>query len=355
MAATGATRACARRGARRIGGQPGDTMQQSWRGVASAVLIALACTARAANATNAGYTSGSCVGCHTGGPSVTLSLTGPATLAPGATGTYLLTITSTTTFGGLDVTASTGTLAVGGSQSANTQLLSGQITQTTRKSEDVVSHDVLFSFTWTAPMPFTSATLTAFGLGANGDGSTNGDTGSSTTLMVAAAATPTPTETATGTHTATATRTATGTATATSTATATASATRTATRTATATSTATDTGTATRTATGTVTATSTTTATASASVTATATDTATATRTATGTATATSTATATTGTPVPEGGACMETAQCEPPLSCIDGVCTRTPAPAPALTPGLLIVALGLLAAIAAVGVWRRR
>jgi hypothetical protein len=330
MAATGATRACARRGARRIGGQPGDTMQQSWRGVASAVLIALACTARAANATNAGYTSGSCVGCHTGGPSVTLSLTGPATLAPGATGTYLLTITSTTTFGGLDVTASTGTLAVGGSQSANTQLLSGQITQTTRKSEDVVSHDVLFSFTWTAPMPFTSATLTAFGLGANGDGSTNGDTGSSTTLMVAAAA-----ETATGTHTATATRTATGTATATSTATATA--------------------TATRTATGTVTATSTTTATASASVTATATDTATATRTATGTATATSTATATTGTPVPEGGACMETAQCEPPLSCIDGVCTRTPAPAPALTPGLLIVALGLLAAIAAVGVWRRR
>ena len=283
MAATGATRACARRGARRIGGQPGDTMQQSWRGVASAVLIALACTARAANATNAGYTSGSCVGCHTGGPSVTLSLTGPATLAPGATGTYLLTITSTTTFGGLDVTASTGTLAVGGSQSANTQLLSGQITQTTRKSEDVVSHDVLFSFTWTAPMPFTSATLTAFGLGANGDGSTNGDTGSSTTLMVAAAATPTPTETATGTHTATATRTATG------------------------------------------------------------------------TATATSTATATTGTPVPEGGACMETAQCEPPLTCIDGVCTRTPAPAPALTPGLLIVAVGLLAAIAAVGVWRRR
>ena len=88
--------------------------------------------------------------------------------------------------------------------------------------------------------------------------------------------------------------------------------------------------------------------------TATGTSTATATRTATGTATATSTATPT-ATPVPEGGACMETAQCEPPLSCIDEVCTRPPAPVPALTPALLIVAVMLLAAIAAVGVWRRQ
>lgn len=88
--------------------------------------------------------------------------------------------------------------------------------------------------------------------------------------------------------------------------------------------------------------------------TATATPTATATRTATGTATGTSTATPT-ATPVPEGGACMETAQCEPPLSCIDEVCTRPPAPVPALTSMALIVAVMLLAAVAAVGVWRRR
>jgi Bacterial Ig domain len=88
--------------------------------------------------------------------------------------------------------------------------------------------------------------------------------------------------------------------------------------------------------------------------TATGTSTATATRTATGTATGTSTATPT-ATPVPEGGACMETAQCEPPLSCIDEVCTRPPAAVPALTSMALIVAVMLLAAIAAVGVWRRR
>jgi len=80
----------------------------------------------------------------------------------------------------------------------------------------------------------------------------------------------------------------------------------------------------------------------------------TATATATGTATATSTATPT-ATLVPEGGACMETAQCEPPLSCIDEVCTGNPAPAPTLTPVLLFVVVMLLAAIAAVGVWRRR
>ena len=51
----------------------------------------------------------------------------------------------------------------------------------------------------------------------------------------------------------------------------------------------------------------------------------------------------------------METAQCEPPLSCIDEVCTRNPAPVPALTSMALIVAVMLLAAIAGVGVWRRR
>jgi MYXO-CTERM domain-containing protein len=51
----------------------------------------------------------------------------------------------------------------------------------------------------------------------------------------------------------------------------------------------------------------------------------------------------------------LETAQCEPPLSCIDEVCTANPAPAPALTPVWLIVAVMLLAAVAAVGVWRRR
>ena len=92
--------------------------------------------------------------------------------------------------------------------------------------------------------------------------------------------------------------------------------------------------------------------------TATPTETATSTATSTSTATASRTATNTatpTATPVPEGGACMDTAQCELPLSCIDEVCTPPPAPAPALTSTALVVAVMLLAAIAGVGVWRRR
>ena len=51
----------------------------------------------------------------------------------------------------------------------------------------------------------------------------------------------------------------------------------------------------------------------------------------------------------------METAQCEKPLSCIDGVCSAIPAPAPTLKPVAVIAALGLLAAIAALGLRRRK
>jgi len=50
----------------------------------------------------------------------------------------------------------------------------------------------------------------------------------------------------------------------------------------------------------------------------------------------------------------METAQCEKPLSCTDGVCSANPAPAPTLQPLAVVAALGLLAAIAALGLRRR-
>jgi hypothetical protein len=75
-------------------------------------------------------------------------------------------------------------------------------------------------------------------------------------------------------------------------------------------------------------------------------------RTPTTTVTATQTPTA---TPVPEGGMCVETAQCEVPFSCIDGVCSAIPALAPTLQPLSVIAGLGLLAAIAALGLRRRK
>jgi hypothetical protein len=195
-------------------------MRQSLRGVAMAVLMAGLGDDRA-SASGGGYTGGSCGGCHSGGAAVTLSLTGPTSLAPGATGTYQLAITSTSTSGGLDVKATAGTFGLGGSQSALTQLSGSDVTHTAAKAEDAVSHNVLFSFTWTAPLAFTSATLTAHGAGVNGNGGPSGDAASSTTLIVSVAATPTATATASSTRTATGTATATATVTQTPTVTAT--------------------------------------------------------------------------------------------------------------------------------------
>lgn len=78
----------------------------------------------------------------------------------------------------------------------------------------------------------------------------------------------------------------------------------------------------------------------------------TATATASHTPTATATATVT-GTPVPNGGACTDTAQCAPGLSCINSVCS--PIGAPAISSQGLGLGAGLLALIAALSLRRRR
>lgn len=129
--------------------------------------------------------------------------------------------------------------------------------------------------------------------------------------------------------------------------------------------TATPTSTATATATATGTATDTATATAPATATGTATDTATPTATATGTATATP-------TPQPDGAACDDASQCLSAF-CVDGVCcntacdgpleqcrpagvcTSTAAPAPTLDGWPLLIGMGLLGAVGALALRRRR
>jgi hypothetical protein len=62
-----------------------------------------------------------------------------------------------------------------------------------------------------------------------------------------------------------------------------------------------------------------------------------------------------TNTPVPEGGACTETADCEAGLFCVDLVCTSAVAPAPAASRGGLLVMIGLLLMIGTIAVWRLR
>ncbi len=125
-----------------------------------------------------------CTACHSGGTVPTVTITGPASLAPGASGTYTLMITGgPAVVGGLDVSASAGTLAAG---DAATQLMSGEITQ--KSATSFTSGALSFTFALNAPATAGTVTLYGAGLSANGNGSTSGDNAAKATLAVTVAA-----------------------------------------------------------------------------------------------------------------------------------------------------------------------
>jgi hypothetical protein len=121
-----------------------------------------------------------CTDCHgLGGTLPTVTITGPTSLASGASGTYTLTITGgAAAYGGLDVSASAGTLTA---SDANTQLMRGEITQTA--STAFSGGTLSFGFTLTAPLS-GQVILYGAGLSANGDGSSGGDNAAKATLTV---------------------------------------------------------------------------------------------------------------------------------------------------------------------------
>lgn len=140
-----------------------------------------------------GDTMFGCNGCHAGGAAPTVGITGPTTLAPGATGTYILSISEVALQhrGGLNIGATAGMFSTGGPNSGSTQLIGNEITHTAPKAGN--GTDVLFSFQWTAPLVFTSATLRGWGNAVNFTNTSAGDLAAYTTLVVNAGATPTPT------------------------------------------------------------------------------------------------------------------------------------------------------------------
>jgi hypothetical protein len=72
--------------------------------------------------------------CHQNGSttSITVTVTGPATLAPGATGVYTFSVTRTgMTRGGIDIAVSAGTLALA-TGSTGLKILSGELVQSTK-------------------------------------------------------------------------------------------------------------------------------------------------------------------------------------------------------------------------------
>jgi hypothetical protein len=98
--------------------------------------------------------------CHTGSTSttVTLTITGPATLNAGQTGNYTVQMSgSSITGGGIDIAASTGTLAT---TDTKMKVLSGELTQSAAQSGSV---PMTWSFKYTAPSTAGTQTLYATG------------------------------------------------------------------------------------------------------------------------------------------------------------------------------------------------
>jgi len=109
--------------------------------------------------------------CHGGKSSaVTVSINGPETLAPGATGSYSVTIAGgPLAKAGTDIAASAGTLTPGSGMKTQ----SGDITHTSPKA--VSGGVVTYDFMYTAPASEGDVTLFATGNSVNGNGNNTGD------------------------------------------------------------------------------------------------------------------------------------------------------------------------------------
>ena len=146
-----------------------------------------------------------CPACHAGGVPPSVLLSGPTVVDPGDTATYTLTIfgNPAQSYGGLNVSATGGTLSTGGPLAAGTQALAGlgglaEITHTTPKQGDFLNA-IDFSFQWTAPPTFVgSVTLRGWGNNVNLNGFPTGDAAALATVSIVSSA-PSPTPTATPT------------------------------------------------------------------------------------------------------------------------------------------------------------
>ncbi|HEX8819428.1 MAG TPA: MXAN_6652 family MXYO-CTERM-anchored protein [Archangium sp.] len=116
-----------------------------------------------------------CNTCHNGGAAPTVTLSGPETLAAGATGQYTLTIQGGAAVrGGMNVALSAGTTA-SLEPGTGLQKLGAEVIHSQPKNFDTASGAVSFDFSVIAPA--TGETFTIFGAGnsTNGNGTTAGD------------------------------------------------------------------------------------------------------------------------------------------------------------------------------------
>lgn len=164
-------------------------------------------------ATNDGW---DCSQCHLLGDEPTVVLEGPDRLAPGETGSYLLTITGGQgVAGGLGVSVTGGALGVPAGN-VDVRLAAGEIVHVAPKPTDLMGA-IVFEYLYTAPAELGDVTMYAAGNSVNGDASPMGDQPSTDVLAITvsdvpATASPTASATLAATATATATRTVTPTA-----------------------------------------------------------------------------------------------------------------------------------------------
>ena len=159
--------------------------------------IAVQASAFSAGISSNSFGSLGCNTCHSGGSTPTVTLTGPTTVTPGSTSQYTLQIG---TFapqnkGGLNVSATDGTLATGGSASNGTQTIGGKngLAEITHTAPKAASGGVVtFTFLWTAPSVDASVDLTGWGNAVDGDGTNAGDKAKFAVLTVAVGASPPP-------------------------------------------------------------------------------------------------------------------------------------------------------------------
>lgn len=123
----------------------------------------------------------SCNNCHQGGITPEVTIAGPQVMLPGATQIYSLTISGGQEIsGGLGVAVTDGDLLSLGS---DTQLSGNEIIHTAPKSANQ-DGDVVFSYTWTAPVITGTVTMYGAGNSVNGNGSNSGDAAGLTTLSI---------------------------------------------------------------------------------------------------------------------------------------------------------------------------
>ena len=134
--------------------------------------------------TNGGMT---CNACHGGGQAPVVTLSGPTSVVLGSTHAYVLTVQSTNpdaqAHAGLNVSATGGTLAVGG---ADTQVMEGEITHSQPKA-NTANGVASFTFQWTAPLQAGTVTLYGAGNSVELNGYPGGDYPALDNLTIAAA------------------------------------------------------------------------------------------------------------------------------------------------------------------------